>query len=204
MKKYGFIYIWKDKKRNMYYIGCHWGTETDGYICSSIRMRKAHKRRPHDFKRKIIEIVKDRTKLLDTEFKWLSLIKEEEIGKKYYNLHKNKKGHWTHNPSSLKTIGEKISETQTGRKLPEEWKINIGNSLRGKKGRVWTDEQRENIRKKQTGRKQPPEQIAKRAMSHLGMQRPIVKCPHCDKIGGVNAMKIWHFDRCKNFNFKVG
>jgi phage FluMu protein Com len=24
-----------------------------------------------------------------------------------------------------------------------------------------------------------------------------VKCPHCDKIGGITAMPRWHFDRCK-------
>lgn len=27
--------------------------------------------------------------------------------------------------------------------------------------------------------------------------QPKVKCPHCNKEGGNNAMKYWHFDRCK-------
>ena len=27
MEKTGFIYIWYDRKRKMYYIGCHLGTE---------------------------------------------------------------------------------------------------------------------------------------------------------------------------------
>ena len=33
--KYGFVYIWYDRKHHRYYIGCHWGTIDDGYICSS-------------------------------------------------------------------------------------------------------------------------------------------------------------------------
>lgn len=35
MEKHGFVYIWFDKKKNMFYIGSHWGHEQDGYICSS-------------------------------------------------------------------------------------------------------------------------------------------------------------------------
>ena len=54
MEKYGFVYIWRDRKHKMFYIGCHWGTEDDGYVCSSNRMRNAYNRRPNDFKRKII------------------------------------------------------------------------------------------------------------------------------------------------------
>ena len=65
MEKYGFVYIWFDKKHKMYYIGCHWGTETDGYICSSNRMKNAYRRRPKDFKRKILENVNDRKTLLE-------------------------------------------------------------------------------------------------------------------------------------------
>lgn len=48
-----------------------------------------------------------REELYEEEYKWLSLIKDEELGKKYYNLQNNKFGHWTVN--NLKTIGEKIS-----------------------------------------------------------------------------------------------
>ena len=54
MEKYGFVYIWRDKGKNRYYIGSHWGREDDGYICSSHWMRKSFKRRPLDFRRKIL------------------------------------------------------------------------------------------------------------------------------------------------------
>ena len=33
-----------------------------------------------------------------------------------------------------------------------------------------------------------------------GIPKPIIKCPHCEKTGGVPQMKQWHFDRCKRLN----
>ena len=51
--EYGFIYLWRDRKHNRYYVGCHWGTTDDEYICSSRWMKQAYKHRPYDFKRKI-------------------------------------------------------------------------------------------------------------------------------------------------------
>ena len=57
MEKYGFVYIWYDRKHRRYYIGSHWGTENDNYICSSHWMIKSYKRRPEDFRRKIIKII---------------------------------------------------------------------------------------------------------------------------------------------------
>ena len=96
MEKYGFVYIWRDRKHNRYYIGSHWGTEDDGYICSSPWMRQAYKHRPNDFKRKILKkIYSSRKDLLNQESRWLSLIKEEEIKIRYYNLNIKSTGHWT-------------------------------------------------------------------------------------------------------------
>ena len=84
--KYGFVYIWKDKKYPKYYIGCHWGTIEDGYVCSSNIMRDAYRRRPQDFKRRILKTNIPKESLLLEEYKWLKLIKENELGTKYYNL----------------------------------------------------------------------------------------------------------------------
>jgi len=70
----------------MYYVGCHWGTEDDGYICSSTHMKRAYQRRPQDFKRRILKrIYTDRKTLLDEENQYLSLMKDHELGVKYYN-----------------------------------------------------------------------------------------------------------------------
>ena len=112
MKKYGFVYIWYDKKRKMYYVGCHWGTENDGYICSSDRMRDAYRRRSNDFKRRIIEITNDKSLLYDVEYKWLSLISEEDLGKKYYNLRKHKWSHWSSNENTTLSVKQKVSATK--------------------------------------------------------------------------------------------
>ena len=155
MEKEGFIYIWFDKLRKMFYLGCHFGTIDDGYICSSNRMRDAYRRRPHNFKRKIIQKNIDKSNLLETEYRWLQLIKEEELGIKYYNLSKKHFGHWTNYDDEYKklSIKEKISkktkeamnspevrdkmesiwENNKNRIHSEEEKIRRANSNRGKK-----------------------------------------------------------------------
>ena len=90
MEKYGFVYIWYDKFRKMYYVGSHWGTAEDGYVCSSNRMRDAYRRRPQDFKRKIIaKVTTSKADLLKKEYEYLSLIEEFELGQKYYNMTNN-------------------------------------------------------------------------------------------------------------------
>lgn len=114
MEKYGFVYIWYDKKHRRYYIGSHWGREDDRYICSSTWMRNAYKRRPQDFKRRIIERTTERSDLLIMESKWLERIHDDEIGKKYYNLTNKIRGLW-HMGEFATEICEKISYTKRGR-----------------------------------------------------------------------------------------
>ncbi len=98
MEKYGFVYIWHDRKHHRYYVGSHWGTVDDGYICSSRWMRKAYRRRPEDFKRRILSIVTtNRHDAYLKEEAWLKLMKPEELGERYYNRSRK-----THN---LREIG---------------------------------------------------------------------------------------------------
>jgi hypothetical protein len=139
MEKEGFIYIWFDKKRKMYYIGCHWGTLNDGYICSSNRMRDAYRRRPNDFKRRILSKNIEKHNLLSEEHKWLSLISEEELGKKYYNLYTTNtslKLAWAANKGRKQPEEEKAKrvKSNTGKKRTEETKQKIRES--------WSDERR--------------------------------------------------------------
>lgn len=109
MEQYGFVYIWYDRKHKRYYIGSHWGKEDDGYICSSNWMKQAYKHRPYDFKRRIIKkIYTTRSDLLDEEFRWLEMIKPEELKNRYYNIVKKTK-HWRANEERAKTIQERIS-----------------------------------------------------------------------------------------------
>jgi hypothetical protein len=73
-------------------------------------MIASYKRRPQDFKRKIlISNINVRKDLLEEEYKWLSLIKNEELGKRYYNLSKKHFGHWTIDENKRKSISEKNS-----------------------------------------------------------------------------------------------
>ena len=116
--EYGFVYIWRDRKHKRYYIGCHWGTENDGYICSSSWMNSSYKKRPQDFKRRIlIRIYSSRKNLLEEENYWLKMIKKEEMSPltkkpKYYNLHNHEFGHWSTDEKTLLTLSEKQSERQ--------------------------------------------------------------------------------------------
>lgn len=113
IEKYGFVYLWRDKKHKRFYLGSHWGTKEDVYICGSTWMRNAFSRRPFDFKRRILAIIL--TNRLDTYFeeqKWLNKIKDEELGKKYYNLKKKSLGTDTgiNNPAKRLEIRKKLSE----------------------------------------------------------------------------------------------
>jgi hypothetical protein len=83
--KYGFIYLWYDRKHKRYYVGRHWGTIDDGYICSSNNMRHNYQNRPDDFKRRIICRVDNKESLVLEEQRFLDMIKPSEIGSRYYN-----------------------------------------------------------------------------------------------------------------------
>jgi hypothetical protein len=150
----GFVYIWldsgKSKKQDNYrkfYIGCHWGSENDRYICSSNWMRDAYKRRPQDFKRRILARVSSKEELFKKEHYFLQMIKPEEIRNRYYNLHREEQKYFGYSNKGLKhgpcseetkekirvaTKGvkktyteesyQRLKDTLTGRKHTQEWK----------------------------------------------------------------------------------
>ena len=104
-QNHGFVYIWYDKKRKMYYIGSHWGTEDDGYICSSNRMRDAYRRRPTDFTRRILEKTEVREELLNMENRWLKMAEKKKD--RYYNLNFfNSNSLWWHDKESRLSVGQ--------------------------------------------------------------------------------------------------
>lgn len=114
----GFIYIWRDRKYNRYYVGSHWGTPDDGYVCSSNWMKTSWTRRPEDFKRRIVAWVHtNRKDLLIEEERWLSMIKPNEIKNRYYNLRVDTTHLWHTDPDKSKTIGEKISSAKKGKSV---------------------------------------------------------------------------------------
>lgn len=115
MEKYGFVYIWYDRKHKRYYVGCHWGTIDDGYICSSSWMKKAYKIRPEDFKRRILKTNLTREQMYLEEQIYFNTIKPEEIKTKYYNLSLSSKDPWHKHPLKNKSIGQKISASKKGK-----------------------------------------------------------------------------------------
>lgn len=135
----GFVYIWRDRKHRRFYIGSHWGQEDNGYVCSSTWMMNAYKKRPEDFKRKIISRVStSQVDLLDKEEKWLNLIQYHELKKKYYNQVKTTRFHWKRYGSE--NVKQRISETlkcryigkngpRYGKKHSEETKKNVFDNL---------------------------------------------------------------------------
>lgn len=188
-EKTGFIYIWYDKKRKMFYLGCHVGKEDDGYICSSRRMRDVYRRRPKDFKRRILKRDIPRDELLEEEHRWLDQIKDYELGTKYYNLSKHHFGHWANVQESRKTVGQKISESpDRRRKISEALKgkpspfKGIPRSEKTKQkirdnhskptlGIPLTDDHKKKIGQALKGRKLTPEQVAKGIKARTGLKR---------------------------------
>ena len=144
-EKYGFVYIWFDIKHKRYYVGCHWGTVNDGYICSSNWMRDAYNRRPQDFRRRILKTNLQRKEMYVEEQRYLNMIKPHEIKHRYYNLNKINTTAWHAYPESVKTVGEKISYSKTGKSVPAppERGAKISKS---KKGKPLTEEHKAALR----------------------------------------------------------
>lgn len=84
----GFVYIWFDTLRRMFYIGSHVGVPGDGYLCSSAWCRRAIKARPSTFRIRILKTVTftHHKELRNVEQRWLQMIRPEELGSRYYNL----------------------------------------------------------------------------------------------------------------------
>lgn len=126
-EKYGFVYIWYDRKHKRYYIGCHWGTEDDGYVCSSTWMKRAYKRRPEDFKRRIIKRNIPTVKEMFTEeYNLLLKIDKDELGKKYYNYYNGPTYHWSMDEKLKKEVIEKVSIKQKGKRNSPKTEIKKG------------------------------------------------------------------------------
>lgn len=184
MEKYGFVYLWFDEFRKMYYVGCHWGTETDGCICSSNRMRNAYRRRPKNFKRRILaRIYTNKSDMLKEEYKWLSMIKPHELKTKYYNVYNHHFKHWSSDKFKTELMMEKISKANKGRKQsPEsiqkmiETKRATGKLARSEetkrklskahKGKILSEETKEKLRRINTGKKLSEETKAKIKANH--------------------------------------
>jgi len=139
MEKYGFVYLWYDVKHKRYYVGCHWGLTTDGYICSSNWMRDAYNRRPENFRRRILKTNLSREQMYIEEQRYLDMQKPEEKKIRYYNLNTKNGNPWHQYPESVKTVGQKISYSKTGKSVPAPEKRGAKISA-AKKGKALTED----------------------------------------------------------------
>jgi len=208
---YGFVYVWRDAKKNRYYVGSHWGREDDGYICSSPWMKRAHANRPRDFKRRIVKrVYSNRLDLYEEENRWLSMIKPEEMNTriksrdgprksiKYYNLQKIAKPQKSTDrqkpqmtPEQLAERGRKISEAKQKRAAEREAATGSRISERFAAARAAS--------RGPNGRKHTPEWKAENGVRLRARNAGahIVTCPVCGVSGKSFAMKRWHFDNCR-------
>lgn len=135
-------------KKKKFYVGCHWGTEDDGYVCSSKLMRNAYAYDKTIFKRRVVQrVYTNRQDLLEIEHKWLAQIKDEELGKKFYNMTKKHFGHW----STDEHLREKAIKKMSGRKWSEESKLKMVGNKNGA-GKVCSEEKKRKISEAQKGR----------------------------------------------------
>lgn len=143
---YGFVYLWFDKAYKRFYIGCHWGNIDDGYICSSSWMNIAYKKRPQDFKRRILSSnIQTRAETFTEEFKFLSRIKPEEIKVRYYNLHLGAKNHWSSTPNA-KSIAQRSGDARKGKSLGPCSAEKAKKISEAKKGKPFTQEHKDALK----------------------------------------------------------
>lgn len=136
MQHSGFVYLWYDRKKKWFCIGSRFGTTDDGYISSTGFLPKAYKKRPEDFKRKILEYYYgfERKELLQLEQKWLDKIQPYEFclaenkrngTVRYYNIKPTASGLGGVYASKLRReYWASESGTEHKKRLSEEMKTN--------------------------------------------------------------------------------
>jgi hypothetical protein len=222
VSKFGFVYIWFDRKHHRFYIGSHWGTLDDGYICSSRWMRKAYRRRKGDFNRRIIaKVFSSRADLLIEEQRWLDMIQDHELRVKYYNLQKHAGYRWhtdeTRHLSMIEKIKASLNTPEVKEKKSRAAKAAWNDERRQYqsdlfKGREVSQEHRDKISKTLTGRPCPhnerpwteeyraqyyesgkPARDAERLKKLNKKKRD---CEHCGKSVRLSEYTTFHGERC--------
>ena len=89
---------------------------------------------------------------------------------------------------------QKMSKKHTGKKHSEEIKKIISKRIK----ESITEESKKERSIRILGELNPSKRDSVRLkMSERAKNRQNIKCPYCNKIGAINQMKQWHFDRCK-------
>lgn len=162
----------------------------DGYMGSGKLLRRAiEKYGPDNFNKEILFIFDNEE---DMKTKEAELVNEEFVGRSdTYNICEGGKGGWSY----VNTSGK----NNPGRKHTQHTKDKLSISKTGTKH---TDEAKEKMSLVMTTQRNTEEWKTKLSKSNkCEAQRKTlyrkVECPHCKKIGSYNAMKRFHFEKCK-------
>lgn len=179
------------------YIGKHQTNDiADGYMGSGKLIRQAiEKYGSENFEKEILFEFSTEEEMNSKE---AELVTEEFCNREdTYNLCPGGHGGFGYiNSNPIDKFKGKLHTAETKKRLSEASKANKSH-LNFKdidlSKTVSLEQRKENGRR--TG-SIPKTESHKRKISE-SLKKKIVKCPHCDKIGGESVMKRWHFDKCK-------
>lgn len=177
----GFVYRWTCQNNGKWYIGSRNGVVDDGYRHSSKNKEFLTDEKLYGLENFVREILFIGDKIKSKEAEYLNESNAAKNPMSYNQTNITRPNCWT-DESNVKR-----SETQKGRQSPLKGKTyeEIYGSEKASELRVIHREAHigNTFGKGNRGNKYP--------------QRTVT-CPNCDKTGGSNAMKRWHFDNCKS------
>ena len=91
----------------------------------------------------------------------------------------------------------KISAAQKGKTPSAKTRKKLSENHVGMKGKKHSEESKKKMSKIQKGRIHSPETKKKIGESNKGKIYERITCPNCNKTGGNNNMKRWHFSNCR-------
>lgn len=196
---------------------CHWlltkiTTGEDHYkMLNALRMMRAENPGQKRYKTKITARVYEKLKLEYAQLQSKRYRGENNpmYGDKFYRSDEGKKRQREailggNNGAKQEEARKKIASSKLGKKreaFTDEWRAKMSESKRGEKnnryGVTVSEETRQKIREKATGRKQSEETKRKKADAIRGKVKPKQLCPHCNQMISVNTYPRWHGDNCK-------
>ena len=211
-----------DDKENIAFITprehfiCHWllikmTTGEEHYkMLNALRMMRAENPGQKRYKTKITSRVYESIKLEYAKLQSEKVRGENNpmYGDKFYRSEEGKQRQreavlGENNGAKQEEARQKIANSKKGKKrapFTEEWRANMAKKKKGENnpryGIKITEDTREKMRAKATGRKQSPETIAKKIAATRGKTREKILCPHCNQMIAVNTYPRWHGPNC--------
>jgi len=197
----------------------------DEYMGSSKILGETLQETPESFTKTIIDTFPTR-EIANTNEQWLHETYDVARNSMFYNLCIAPMGFCVAGRKVSEETRKKISLSKKGKSYSEEFRKKISEVTKGEKnpfyGKKHSDEAKKKMSESMRGKKRPPrteehkkklienhvgmkgkkhsaETRAKMSKSQQGKRKPHkrITCPNCNKTGGDNNMKRWHFDNCR-------